>query len=242
MSNQEQRVAPRLLDRFFVHGTVDAVEDLTPRLRRIRIVGPELRDLDWTPGQHIRLLVGDLGSAQNWLRGLRDTLRTYSLWDHDDSGRLELCVFDHGNDGPGARWAGDVRAGQRVAFTRPEGRFVLDDSAPYHLFAGDETAAVPFGAMLRALPEKTHVHGVVEVDGPDDWLPLALGWVYRSAGESLVDGVRALDLPAEPGVAYVAGEARACQAVRRHLVQDRGWPRRSVVVKAFWAPGKRGLD
>jgi NADPH-dependent ferric siderophore reductase len=242
MSNQDQRRAPRVLDRFFAHGTVDAVEDLTPRTRRIRIVGAELRDLDWTPGQHVRLLVGDLGSAQNWLRGLRDTLRTYSVWDHDDSGRLELCVFDHGEDGPGARGARDVRVGQRVAFTRPEGRFVVDSSAPHHLFAGDETAAVPFGAMLRALPASATVHGVVEVDGPEDRLPLALDWVHRTAGGSLMDGVRALDLPAEPGVAYVAGEARACQAVRRHLVQDRGWPRRSVVVKAFWAPGKRGLD
>ncbi|WP_245668028.1 SIP domain-containing protein [Actinomadura macra] len=38
------------------------------------------------------------------------------------------------------------------------------------------------------------------------------------------------------------GEARTVQAVRAHLVGDRGWPRRSVLVKPFWTPGKRGLE
>ncbi|MFJ2028225.1 SIP domain-containing protein [Streptosporangium sp. NPDC087985] len=51
-----------------------------------------------------------------------------------------------------------------------------------------------------------------------------------------------LSLPGYPGVAYVAGQTQTCQAVRRHLIHERGWPRGTVLVKAFWAPGKRGLD
>ncbi|MEO3828389.1 SIP domain-containing protein [Actinomadura sp. B10D3] len=39
-----------------------------------------------------------------------------------------------------------------------------------------------------------------------------------------------------------AGEARTVQAVRAHLVRERGWPRRSVLVKPFWTPGKRGME
>ena len=54
--------------------------------------------------------------------------------------------------------------------------------------------------------------------------------------------MRELTLPAEPGTAYLAGEARTCQAVRAHPVRDRGWPRRSVLVKPFWPPGKRGME
>jgi NADPH-dependent ferric siderophore reductase len=119
------------------------------------------------------------------------------------------------------------------------------------VFAGEETAAVAFGAMLRALPAGARVFGAIEVAGEDDRLPLPrtaeLSWCFRggaSAASSagLVSAVRALDLPAGPGVAYLAGEARTCQAVRAHLVSERGWPRRSVLVKPFWAPGKRGLE
>lgn len=240
-----------VLDRFLLNGTVDAVEHLTRGARRIRIVGPSLRDLAWTPGQHVRMLVGDLGSPGNWLRGLRDTLRTYSVWDYDAGGCLDLCIVDHPQPGPGARWSHDVHIGQRVSFTRPEGRLVLQDSAPFHLFVGEETASVAFGAMLRALPPTERAYAVLEFEAPDDRLPLPrhdeLTWVYRDDstledGGPLLRALRSLDLPTEPGVAYIAGEARTCQAVRRHLTHERGWPRKATVVKPFWAPGRTGLD
>lgn len=51
-----------------------------------------------------------------------------------------------------------------------------------------------------------------------------------------------LDLPGTPGTAYLAGEAGTVQMVREHLVRDRGWHRRDVVTKPFWAPGRTGMD
>lgn len=250
MSTPSATLVERVLDRFFLHGKVEVIEDITRRMRRIRITGESLRDLSWTPGQHVRLQVGNLGSAQTWTRGLRDALRTYSVWDYDNHGRLDLCILDHHGTGPGAHWSRHVWVGQRVAFTRPEGRLVVREGAPYHLFAGDETASVAFGAMLRTLPASVRVHGAIEVSGPEDRLPLPrsseLAWAYRNTAPTgtglLVRALRALDLPTEPGIAYVAGEARVCQAIRRHLTQERNWPRKAIVVKPFWAPGKRGLD
>jgi NADPH-dependent ferric siderophore reductase len=237
-----------LLGLFFTRGRVEHIEQLTPRVRRIRVSGPDVRALSWTPGQHVRVHVKDV-RAPVWAGMLRDVLRTYSVWSYDGEG-LELCPLDHG-DGPGAGWARSLRVGDEVAFRGPEGRFVLDRSAAHHLFAGEETASVAFGAMLRALPEEARVHGVVEVADPRDRLPLPrsaeLRWSFRgdaAAAESpsLLAAVRELDLPPESGVAYLAGEARTCQAVRRHLVDERGWPRRSVLVKPFWTPGRRGMD
>jgi NADPH-dependent ferric siderophore reductase len=215
----------KLLDHFLVRATVAAVDHVTPRMRRIRLTGPT--NLSWTPGQHVRVHVGDL------------RLRSYSVWAHR-AGALDLCVLDHPGDGPGARWARDVRPGQPVSFTRPQGRLVPRE-APYHLLVGDETAGVAFGAILRALPPAVPTFTLIEVDDPSDRLDLPgeVHWVPRPG---LPAGLSTLDLPAEPGVAYVAGEARACQAVRRHLVTDRGWPRTAVVVKPFWTPGRRGLD
>jgi NADPH-dependent ferric siderophore reductase len=216
----------KLLDHFLVRATVDAVDHVTPRMRRIRLTGPD--GLSWTPGQHVRVHVGDL------------RLRSYSIWDRTDGGHLDLCVLDHPGDGPGARWARDVRVGQPVSFTRPQGRLVPREG-PYHLFVGDETAGVAFGAILRALPPSVPTYTLVEVDDPSDRmdLPGEVRWVPRPG---LLAGLSALDLPGHPGTAYVAGEARACQAVRRHLVSERGWPRSAVVVKPFWTPGRRGLD
>lgn len=99
-----------------------------------------LRGLDWAPGQHVRARLDALSR------------RTYSVWDYVDGKHLDLCVLDQPAAGPGACWSRQERVGQPVAFTPPQGRLVLRDRAPYHLFVGDETACVAFGAMLRVLP------------------------------------------------------------------------------------------
>lgn len=242
------RLRGRVLDLVFVRGRVEEVRPAARRMRHVRISG--VPGLAWTPGQQVRVNVSDLFAARTWLRGMRDALRTYSVWDYDpDAGALELRVMDHDGDGPGARWARTLRPGQEVAFTKPEGGFTLREDAPYHLFAGEETASVAFGAMLRALPEDARVYGAVEAEGPGDHLDLPGGLVTvcrngapAASSETLLEAVRKLDLPDEPGVAYLAGEARTIQAIRAHLVTERGWQRRDVRTKPFWTPGRRGMD
>ena len=220
-----------------LHGTVTAIDLVSRRMRRIRISATELRGQPWTPGQQVRVRTGDGHGPR----------RSYSIYAYEDDS-IELCVLDHG-DGPGSRWARALKVGQPVNFSRPDGSFVLRQPAPYHLFVGEETASVPFAAMLRALPSGATALGVVEVDTPDDRiaLPESISWAYRAGGtaassEGLVAALSRLELPGEPGIAYVAGEARTIQMVRRHLVKDRDWPRGNVVTKPFWTPGRRGMD
>jgi NADPH-dependent ferric siderophore reductase len=238
-------------DRFMNRGVVTEVDSITPRMRLIRISSPAISDMEWTPGQQVRVMTGNPVSWKALRRGFRDLLRTYSVFDLDQQKMtIELCVLDHG-DGPGARWARGLATGDKVNFGDPEGKFVLR-SAPYHLFVGEETASVAFGAMLRAVAPEESVHGMIEVSNPDDRLELNRGdeltWQYRgdepAAGSStLISAVRSMDLPETPGFAYLAGESKVCAAVRRHLVKERAWPaRQSIIVKPFWTPGKTGLE
>ncbi|MGW1727168.1 siderophore-interacting protein [Streptomyces sp. NPDC002306] len=222
-----------VLDLLMLRGTVTEAEPVTARMRRLRVEGDTLAGLDVRPGQQVRVLVGS---------GL--TRRTYSVWRYDPSGAVELCVLDHAGAGPGARWGHDVEVGAQVRLGKPEGSFTLRPDAAHHVFVGEETASVAFGSMLAALPEGARVSGCVETRTAADRLPVAhaerLDWVVR--GEtSLPDAVRRL-APGPGGVAYVAGEARTVQEVRRVLVREAGWDRRSVLTKPFWAPGKRGLE
>jgi NADPH-dependent ferric siderophore reductase len=123
--------------------------------------------------------------------------------------------------------------------------------APYSLFVGEETAAVALHSMLEALPAKATVMGYLETTQPGEEVPYtgqhALPWVYRheapaTISATLIEAVRSLALPDTPGVAYLAGEALTCQAVRRYLMQEKHWPRTAIRVKPFWTPGKTGLD
>ncbi|GLZ08891.1 hypothetical protein Acsp03_63570 [Actinomadura sp. NBRC 104412] len=220
----------RLRDLLFVTGTIESTAQLTERMRHIRISCPPQQ---WTPGQHIRLSVDGLL-----------TRRTYSIWDGDDDG-LELCVLDHG-DGPGSRWARNATPGQQVIFTKPEGK-LTPRQAPYHVFAGEETAAVAFAPMLRSL-NGAPVHAVLEVDTPEDRLPVeGVTWQYRegrsaASSKTLLNAIQSLDLPTEPGIAYLASEAQTIQTLKRHLLLDRSWPRRNILTKPFWTPNKKGLE
>ncbi|MEU3980350.1 siderophore-interacting protein [Streptomyces sp. NPDC026672] len=222
-----------VLDLLTVRGTVTAAEPFAGRMRLLRIEGPGLAGLAVRPGQQVRVHVGS---------GL--TRRTYSVWRHDPAGAVELCVLDHPGAGPGARWGHGAAVGDEVRLGRPEGTFVLRPEASHHVFVGDETASVAFGAMLAALPADARISGCVETGTAADRLPLAhadrLDWLIRGE-DSLPEVVRRL-APGPGGAAYVAGEARTVQEVRRVLVKEAGWDRRSVLTKPFWAPGRRGME
>jgi NADPH-dependent ferric siderophore reductase len=242
-----------LRDAVFLSAEISEIEQLTPRLRRIRFEGPRLQGLNWTPGQHIRLQVAGLGESFLRLHP-HDALRTYSIYDADpDLGTLDIVMFDHGGDSesltPARRWSSTAGVGDDVQFTRAQGNLVVHDDAPYHVFAGEETASIAFAAMLRSLPKTAEVHGVVEVADQADHLELArpLHQVQRGDGSAkdspvLAEAVRALELPERPGAAYLAGEARTIQALRKILITERGWDRRDIRTKPFWTPGRSGME
>jgi NADPH-dependent ferric siderophore reductase len=225
-----------------LHAPVTAVDRITARMIRIRVDTSAIVMPDWIPGQQVRVLVGNAPPPKDWVLG---QMRTYSIW-QDTQERMELIVLDHGS-GPGASWARQASPGQLVTFSKPLGTLVTQPAGP-HLFIGEETASVPFGAMMRSLPAEHQAMAIFEIDEPEDQLPIPgdVRWHYRhgrsaASSASLVRAVQDTDLP-KPGIAYLAGEARTIQALRTHLVQDRGWPRQSVVTKPFWTPGKKGME
>ena len=242
-----------LRDAMFLSATVSETEDVTPRMRRVQFRGPRLQGLKWTPGQHVRLQVAGLLESALRLHA-HDALRTYSIYDADpDVGTLDIVMMDHDGDPkvvtPARHWARAVDVGDPVNITRPQGNLVVKHDAPYHLFAGEETASVAFAAMLRSLSSAAEVHGVIEGASAVDHIPLSRPLTHVERGDAsaansvvLAEALRALPLPDHPGVAYLAGEARTIQSLRKILVTERGWDRRNILTKPFWTPGRTGME
>ncbi|GAA2622118.1 siderophore-interacting protein [Actinomadura fulvescens] len=236
--------------KYFMEATITEADQLTPTMRRIRLETTEPIPFPYIPGQHVRIQINDPLSPRGLLRPL-ETLRTYTIWKHRPQA-IELLAHLYENDGGGIglRWASTACPGDRVTFWRHQASFCIREDAAYHLFIGEETASAAFSPMIRALDGSARVYGVLESESPHDDLPMPrphdLHRVHRHGtsahySTTLLAGVTDLDLPAEPGAAYIAGEARTCQMIRDHLVRDRKWPRTSIKVKPFWTPGKRGL-
>lgn len=234
----------RFQDTRLVDVKVAEVREVTPHIRELTLVGPALAVLRSRPGAHLPVEVTDEAGVPQ--------LRTYSVWAADPSrARLTLRVALHRPGGPGSRWAGSVEAGARTRVGAPRNKISLDPKARYHVFVGEETGAVPLLAMLAALPEGAEAHGALETTGPKEEFSAPYGtrslpWVHRGrasavASRLLVDRVRRLELPAAPGIAYVAGEAATCRAIVRHLCGERAWPRYAVRTQVHWATGRSGL-
>lgn len=226
---------------FLTPAQVTTATLVSDAMHEVTLTAPEFAGWRCTPGQSVRLALG---------RFAVDGLRTYSIWTHrPERSELVLRGLDHA-DGPGSRWMATVEPGASVLLTSARGVFGLDAEAAWHLLVGDESGAVPLLAMRAALPAEATVYGVLAADGPDGRVPPLAGdlpWVYRegapaASSQVLLNAVRALPLPTGPGTAYLAGERDTCLAIRRHLREELGWPRRSVRLSAHWTPGKRGLE
>jgi len=214
---------------------------LTPSMRRVRLAATELPGLAHRPGQDLMLAV-PAGGDRHYRR--RYTIRRLDR----AAGVVDLDVVLHG-DGPGARWARDAAAGDRIEALGPRGKITVDPDARWHLFAGDDSALPATLAMVEALGDGGRATAVLEVGGPgDEQEPdVALGvvvdlrWGHRGDRDPghpgfLVDALGEVPLPEGPGRAYLAGELAVVAAMRRTLL-GRGLDPGQVSSKPYWRKG-----
>ncbi|WP_326691366.1 MULTISPECIES: siderophore-interacting protein [unclassified Streptomyces] len=170
---------------------------------------------------------------------------------HDE---LDIDFALHGDIGPASRWALGALPGDRVTLLGPvvEDNGGVDFRPPegtdWVLLNGDETALPAIGAILEWLPAGMPVRVFAEVPRAEDIQDLPtvadarITWLVRdeSAGsraETVVEAVRAAELPPGTPYAWIAGEAGTVKALRRHLVKERAFDRRAVKFTGYWRLG-----
>lgn len=172
-----------------------------------------------------------------WMRSF--TVRAYDR----ERNAMAVDFVLHGDSGPAARWGADARPGDVLGMVGPSSLHARPlPAAERILLAGDETALPAIATVLEALPAGTRavVHAEVAGAAEERELPPAAGgaevhWVHRDRGGSLVEAVRGAGAGLD-GVdaAWVAGEASAVRALRRHLVGERGLPKGAVEFSGYW--------
>lgn len=210
---------------------VTSVRDIGPGLRAIGLAGSGLRDVSWTPGDKIQLLLPTR------------VVRTYtpSRW---ANGELELIAFDHG-DAPGSTWSRRAAVGDELRFVGPQ-RSLRRSARPTVLF-GDETSYGLAIALAAAAPEP--LVSIFEV-GSDTHAKLVgdLGitatCIVRTASDGHIGDVATALAAAMRADArselVLSGRAQSIQLVRDRL-RALGVTSRPAN-KAYWSVGKSGLD
>ncbi|SDK96835.1 siderophore-interacting protein [Streptomyces indicus] len=180
----------------------------------------------------------------------RAVMRSYTVRaQRPEAGEVDIDFALHADGGPACVWAEKAAPGDRVKVLGPADadntgvRFQLPEAAPWVFLWADETALPAASAILETLPAGLPVRAFFEVPyAADELTPrtaadLKATWLARENGEKALDAIRAAELPAEAPYVWLAGEAGAMKLIRRHLLNDRGYDRRSVSFTGYWRQG-----
>lgn len=234
------RIEGSLLRPFLKGVTVSESRRIADRFRLVTLMGQPLRGVPWTPGAKVQVQLG------GWV------YRTYTplSW-NPVAGSMQLLLYAHG-DGPGAAWTRSIEVGHPCSLFGPRSSLDLDQLARPALVFGDETSIGLVHALRSSARGADDVTVVLEVTSK----PIAEAALEAS-------GVRSVELVERaPNDAHLrqleemivhhlgarslqscllSGKSTSIQALNKRL-RTEGVLRRQIRTKAYWAPGKAGLD
>ena len=216
---------------------VDSIEALTANFRLITLSGEALKQVAWTPGDKVQIPLG------GWVQ------RTYTPMDWDPvAGRFRILICLQA-DGPGSRWAHSLRPGDPCAIFGPRKSIDLTQLRHPVVFVGDETSFGLARALQGLKAQAEEVQCRFELSTPEALaaleflnLPFAPFQTDSEAHWLEVEAqIRALIAPDRPLDFVLTGKATTVQRLRKFLRQE-GIAASRIHARAYWAPGKKGLD
>lgn len=239
LKNRAGMLESAILKLFTRSARVLEIEEIGDAFRIVTLGGEALRDADWTPGDKIQIQLG------GW------TQRTYTPmgWDAE-GGRTRILVYLHAG-GPGARWARTLRKGDDCVVFGPRRSVRLASPPSAVIVFGDETSLGLAAALADQMAAPTVV-GLFEVSQPGDTAAALERLEIQGATlcPRLEDDGHFTELEARLAALLrahpeadiiLSGRAGAIQRVGKLLKQENVAAGRRQS-KAYWAPGKTGLD
>ncbi|WP_114944606.1 siderophore-interacting protein [Microvirga calopogonii] len=247
---------------YFREMRVVSTTNVTPRMRRVRLQGPDLARFA-TGGMHVRLLfppkpdiapqwpvTGEDGRPV-WPSGdSRLVMRIYTIREIDvERGEIDIdFVLHEGDETPGATWARQASPGDIVGAMGPAGGELPE--ADWYLFAGDETALPAISRILAELPANCRATVLLEVADASEEQPLRsaaaldIRWMHRNGAPAgttslLENAVREVGVPSNEARRFIwAGcEQKSCRCLKRLLRKEWKVPTSEHQVVAYWRTG-----
>jgi ferric-chelate reductase (NADPH) len=230
------------------------VETIGGRFRRVRLQGDVFKGVKWVPGQAVQFYLGNL------------TKRAYTPMEmQPDGGTAEFLIYMHGG-GPGSTWAAGLKARDVCKVMRPKDSLDFTNFEGDAIFFGDETSmAAAYALQSCARADARHqcvleVTSAAEAKSVVESLRLRDVTLYQRTGEGEhLDGVvislaqsasRDLVGSDDPDKTdkyrrvsrwIFTGQAQSIQRVQKGL-RGLGVEVRNSKARAYWSPGKTGMD
>lgn len=241
---------------------VRAIEDITPRMRRLTLAGEDVARFLPLDALHLNILIQKPGVSEpqwpsvgpdgmiHWANpDLRPDFRKYTVRSiNTKAGTIDIDFVLHADAGPGSALAEQARIGDRFGIAGPGGGGLIE--ADWYLFAGDETALPAIARMLEALPETVTGKAFIEVACENEIQNLVhpegikVIWLMRDqsnpgANSPLVDAVRSINFPRDGRRIYVWSgcEFEDFRSIRAYLRQDVRLRKQEHLAVSYWRRG-----
>ncbi len=225
------------------------VTDVTPKMRRVTLHGPDLTGfISLGTDDHVKLIFATTPEEQAALEnfvpgspsdGPKPVMRDYTPRRYDPaSGELDIDFVLHG-EGPAATWAEQAEPGQFLHIAGPRGSMIVPDIFDSYLLIGDETALPAIARRLEGLPANRSALVVVEVADQgeqqvfDSQAQVDVIWIVRGE-QNLLDVTRRLEMPEGKLYAWVATESGLSRKLRRVLLDEFGLEEEFVKAAGYW--------
>lgn len=234
--------------------TITHAETIAGHFRRVRLQGEIFKRVKWVPGQAVQFYLGNL------------TKRAYTPMEMGpDVGSAEFLFYLHGG-GPGSAWAGSLKTGDGCKVMRPKDSLDFTNFEGRAIFFGDETSMAAAYALQSCRKADARHRYVLEVTSAadakrvTDRLGLEDVTLYQRTSEAAhLEGVvrkLAQSAGSDEGAEdsdktdkyegrvsqwIFTGQARSIQKVQKGL-RELGVEVRRSKVRAYWSPGKTGMD
>lgn len=223
---------------------------------RIVLAGEELQGFTSLGfDDHVKIILPEPESAPSpdasGVAEAKPTMRDYTPRRYDPIKDELLIDFVIHDAGPATTWAANAKPGDVLEVGGPRGSFIVPTDLKHHLLVGDETALPAIGRRLEELPAGVNALVIAEIDNADEELSLQsaanvqVTWVHRNGAPAgdvdfLLNALRKLELPTSECFAWIAAESLVARALRKHLIEERGFDKRWVKAAGYWRRGATG--
>jgi NADPH-dependent ferric siderophore reductase len=241
----------------FTYASVVAIEQLSPRIRRIGLHLEDPTALDVQPagdsavGVYFPIVTPDgrrtpprcvtHPDGGHYVEDEAGDGRNYSVRNHDGE-RIDLDIVLHSR-GPGTTWANTTVIGERVGLDHARSWYRPEPSTDWQLLVADLSGLPATARIIEEHPGGSPLTVIVEVAEPEDlgYLPThpdvtiigSVGTGNGHASSRLAQLVRDFALPDGRGYCWFAGEAAESRAVRKYL-RGLGWTIEQLDVTGYW--------
>ncbi|PJZ84281.1 FAD-binding oxidoreductase [Leptospira harrisiae] len=223
---------------FLTQTKVSKIEQLADGFLLIEMTGTKLKEAKWIPGSKVQVDVGNL------------TYRTYTPISVDkNEGKLSFICFKR-SEGPASTWIHSLKVGNPCEVFGPRESLDFSNMEEDAILFGDETSFGIAKVLQNNVKKKSHTFlELTSLEAGKEALS-HLGLTGHRIMERSLDGSHLQTITKEifeliskipEAKLFLTGRASSIQQVRTYL-KNSGIPTNRIMVRVYWADGKKGLD